>query len=156
MTRGVLLAVGAVALGAAVVGAGTMPRGRQVARQVAGRVGQFFTWAELTASATAQRLGLDNTPTAQARAAMEVLVAYVLDPLRGAFGSRLRVTSGYRSPAVNEAVDGAAGSQHLRGEAVDLVVDGLTAEQLAAVIVRSGMPFDQVIAYAPERGGMCM
>lgn len=127
-------------------GAGSPARSAQrVGGLVQGRLGRFFTWAEFTASSTARKLGLDNTPTLEAQQALQVLTAYVLDPLRGVLGSRLRVTSGYRSPAVNEAVDGSASSQHMRGEAVDLLAEGLTARELAGVIVRAGLPFDQVI-----------
>lgn len=156
MNRGsAMLALGAVAVGVGVVvlGAAATPQGRQVAQHAAGQLGRFFTWAELTASSAAARLGLDNTPTAEAQQALQVVVRYILDPLRQAFGSRLRVTSGYRSPAVNEAVDGSATSQHMKGEAVDLVVDGYTAQQVATVIARAGIPFDQLIWYAPKRGG---
>ena len=38
-------------------------------------------------------------------------------------------------------------------EAVDIKVDGMSAQELAAFILRSGLPVDQVIWYAPERGG---
>jgi hypothetical protein len=41
----------------------------------------------------------------------------------------------------------------MSGEAVDIKATGLSAEQLAGAIVRTGLPFDQVIWYAPERGG---
>lgn len=150
---GAITALGAVAVGVVVVAMAASPGGQRVVRRVAGRVGRFFTIAELTVSSAAKRLGLDNTPTPEAERALQVLAVHVLDPLRSALGSRLRVTSGYRSPAVNEAVDGSATSQHMKGEAVDLVVDGLRAEQLAQLIERSGIPFDQVIWYAPERGG---
>ena len=148
-----MVALGAVAVGVVVVGIAASPGGQRVTRQVAGRVGRFFTLAELSVSAAAKRLGLDNTPTSDAERALEFLTVYVLDPLRAALGSRVRVTSGYRSPAVNEAVDGSATSQHMKGEAVDLVVDGVASERVAALIVRSGIPFDQLIWYAPERGG---
>lgn len=149
MTRPALVVgLGAAALGVVLVGVSAPGR-----RAISGRVGRFFTWAELTASDAGRRLGLDNTPPPEAMRAMEVLVAYVLDPLRAVFGSRLRVTSGYRSPAVNEAVDGSTTSQHMRGEAVDFVVDGLSSEQVARVMVRGGLPFDQLIWYLPERGG---
>lgn len=151
---GVMVALGAVAVGVVVVGvAAASPTGQQAVRQVAGRVGRFFTLAELTVSSAAKRLGLDNTPTPDAEQALQFLTTYVLDPLRQALGPRMRVTSGYRSPAVNEAVDGSATSQHMKGEAVDLVVDGIASDRVAALIVKSGIPFDQLIWYAPERGG---
>jgi uncharacterized protein YcbK (DUF882 family) len=116
-------------------------------------VGWFFTWAELWARSAATRLGVDNTPPVAAQRAMELLVAYVLDPLRAAVGRAVVVSSGFRSLEVNGAVGGSETSQHMAGEAADISVAGFTAQQLAALIVRLRVPFDQVIWYAPERGG---
>ena len=42
------------------------------------RPGRHWTWEELAVSATAVRLGLDNTPTAEAKANLRVLCAEVL------------------------------------------------------------------------------
>jgi uncharacterized protein YcbK (DUF882 family) len=43
-----------------------------------------------------------------------------LEKLSALYGSKLRVTSGYRSPAHNASVGGASNSAHLRGYAVDI------------------------------------
>lgn len=138
----------------AVAGGGSPTRGAAtVGGIVKSKLGQFFTLAELARSSVAERLGIDNTPPPVAQANLERLVLRVLDPLRAAMGRPVSVTSGYRSAVVNQAIDGSPTSQHMSGEAVDIKVDGLTAVQLAAVIVRLGVPFDQVIWYAPERGG---
>jgi len=148
-----LSGLGALAL-LAVAGSGNPVQGaRHVGGFVKGQVGRFFSWAEMTASATASRLGLDNTPPPEAQRALALLVAAVLDPLRQAVGRPVRITSGYRAPAVNRAVSGSPTSQHMLGQAADIKVPGLSAEALATVIVRLGLPVDQVIWYAPERGG---
>jgi len=144
--QGLLLGLGLLGVGvfaAAAAGGETVKRG----------LGRFFSWAELTRSNTARRLGLDNTPTPEAQANMRALVADVLDPLREKLGKPIRVSSGYRAPAVNRAIDGASRSQHMKGEAVDIEVDGMSAQELAAFILRSGLPVDQVIWYDAERGG---
>ena len=147
------LGVGFITL-LAVAGGGSPARGAAtVGGIVKSKLGQFFTLAELARSSVAERLGIDNTPPPAAQANLERLVLRVLDPLRAAVGRPVSVTSGYRSAVVNQAIDGSPTSQHMSGEAVDIKVDGLTAVQLAAVIVRLGVPFDQVIWYAPERGG---
>ena len=117
------------------------------------RISEHFTLAEMMRSQTATRRGIDNTPTPEAQRAMQILVAYVLDPLRAGLGSPVRITSGFRAPEVNRAVNGSPTSQHMLGEAADIKVDGYGAEALATAIVRLGLPFDQVIWYAPERGG---
>ena len=79
-----------------------------------------FTLTELTRSATAQRLGMDNTPDAQTLNNLRALATNVLEPLRQLYGSPIRVTSGYRSPDLNAVVGGAPSSQHMRGQAADI------------------------------------
>ena len=148
-----LFGVGAVVVLAAAGGGSPVSGAQRVGGLVQGQLGRFFSWAELTASTAASRLGLDNTPTPEAQQAMQHLVANVLDPLRTRLGRPVRITSGYRAPAVNQAIKGAPSSQHMRGEAVDMKADGLTAEALATAVVQLGLPFDQLIWYAPERGG---
>lgn len=145
--------VGFLALLAA-AGGGSPARGAAtVGGLVKSKLGQFFTLAELVRSSAAERLGIENMPPPVAQANLERLVVRVLDPLRAAVGRAVNITSGYRSAAVNHAIDGSPTSQHMIGEAVDIKVEGLTAVQLATVIARLGVPFDQVIWYAPERGG---
>jgi len=118
------------------------------------RLGRVFTWAELTRSNAAQRLGLSNAPTAQAAEAMRALVENVVSPLQEQLGDRqIQITSGYRSQAVNEAVGGAEASQHMSGEAIDIKVPGMSAQQLVTFIENSGLPFDQLIWYDVARGG---
>ncbi len=107
---------------------------------------RYFTLKELTRSATAQRLGIYNTPPASAVKALNELVDNVLDPLREAWGGPIRVNSGYRCPALNKAVGGTPGSQHLRGEAADITVGTPSANRrLLALIKRLDLPVDQCI-----------
>lgn len=82
---------------------------------------QYFTISELCASTTARQRGIDNTPTAEARANLETLITQCLDPIRRIYGRPIIVTSGYRCPALNAAVGGSSTSQHLSGQAADLV-----------------------------------
>jgi uncharacterized protein YcbK (DUF882 family) len=57
-----------------------------------------------------------------------------LQALREFFGAEISINSGYRSPAHNEAVGGASKSQHLKGTAADIVVEGITPDQVADTI----------------------
>jgi hypothetical protein len=109
------------------------------------KIGAHFTGAELTT--TSQPIA--NEPSDAEWAALGRLVALILDPLREALGRPVRVTSGFRSQAVNRAVGGASTSQHLRGEAADIKVDGLTTTEVARTIHRLRLPVDQCIV---ERG----
>lgn len=107
---------------------------------------KHFTINELTRSATAQRLGIDNTPPAEALAHLEALVEHVLDPLREAWGGPIHVNSGYRCRAMNKAVGGAAGSQHMRGEAADITVGSrLDNARLYRLLQQLDLPVDQAI-----------
>lgn len=105
---------------------------------------KHFTLEELTKSETAQRLGIDNTPTPQAIACLHQLADNVLDPLRDAYGAPIYVNSGYRCPALNRAVGGAAGSQHLTGEAADITAGSKSGNRRLYELLRN-LPVDQAI-----------
>ena len=79
-----------------------------------------FTIQELTASTTAAAKKIKNDPTPEAAENLKLLVDKVLDPLRDAYGKPIRVNSGYRSPALNAAVNGSKTSQHMKGQAADI------------------------------------
>lgn len=55
------------------------------------------------------------------------------------------VTSGYRSPALNKAIGGSTTSQHMKAEAADFNVPGMTARELVDFIVKHHPGFDQMI-----------
>lgn len=78
-----------------------------------------FTLKELTRSNTALRLGIDNTPSKEGIWKLTLLATELLQPLRNVVGS-LRITSGYRSPQLSEAIGSSSNSQHCRYEAVDM------------------------------------
>lgn len=115
--------------------------------------GRNFTWDELTRSGTALKLHILNAPNAAQRANLRTLVTRVLQPIRDARGQPVHIDSAFRSAALNRAIGGSDTSQHMSGEAADIKVDGMTSSELAAFIVRLGIPFDQLIAYPPELGG---
>lgn len=109
---------------------------------------KYFTISELTKSATAQRLGIDNTASPEVASNLTALVHNVLDPLREAWGAPIIVTSGYRSPKLNSAVGGAKSSQHLKGEAADIrTVSDKPSDnkKLFDLIIKLKLPYDQLI-----------
>lgn len=107
---------------------------------------KHFTLTELTRSATARRLGIDNTPPPQVVAALTQLVDNILDPLREAWGAPLYVTSGYRCAALNHAVGGVVHSQHILGQAADVTTGTINGNRRLWQLLQSlNLPVDQVI-----------
>ncbi|MCD8175148.1 MAG: D-Ala-D-Ala carboxypeptidase family metallohydrolase [Phascolarctobacterium sp.] len=109
---------------------------------------KYFTIEELTESNTATRRGIDNTPTEEVKKNLTTLVDRVLDPLRAAWGAPVLVNSGYRCPALNEAVGGSKTSDHMTGRAADIEAADRTAAsnaRLFALVQSLGLSFDQLI-----------
>jgi hypothetical protein len=104
-----------------------------------------FTLAEMIFSQTAQRLGINNTPNQSHINNMKLLCEHILQPLRDSLGVPIKVTSGYRSPELNNAIGGSKTSQHSNGEAVDIVVNSMTPKQVCQRIIALDLPFDQLI-----------
>ena len=111
------------------------------------RLSKNFTLQELIKSNTALRLNMDNTPTKEGIIKLRLLAANLLQPIRNDLGS-IRITSGYRSPALSQAIGSSANSQHCRYEAVDCQfvkrgkMDNLKIYQ---TIVDLDLDFDQAI-----------
>jgi hypothetical protein len=107
---------------------------------------KYFTIEELTRSKTAEARGIKNVPNEAERLNLIALVGAVLDPLRERYGKPIIVTSGYRCKQLNKSVGGVTSSQHVRGEAADIVTkEGARGNfELGRLIVQSGK-FDQVI-----------
>ena len=61
-------------------------------------------------------------------------VANNLEVLRAHFGAPITINSAYRSPVYNRSVGGAVNSQHLGGKAADVVIDGVTPDEVADAI----------------------
>lgn len=110
----------------------------------------YFRTSEFEVTST----GLDNrVPTLEVWHALRALCSAVLVPLRERIGP-IRITSGYRSPAVNEAIGGSTTSDHPTGRACDLVPIDASRNQAWVTLLgmmRKGLPVDQAILY-PHTG----
>lgn len=102
---------------------------------------KYFKLSEFINSATAKRLGIDNTPTFEIVDNLNRLADY-LDGIRTKLGKPILVSSGYRCPMLNKAVGGVANSQHQKGLAADLICDDM--KSLEKVLRETG-GFDQLI-----------
>lgn len=116
------------------------------------RLSPHFTLGELTASGTARRHNIDNTPGEEHIANLTALCHNVLEPIRQRFGV-LRVTSGYRSPELNARVGGAETSQHMRGEAADIQLSGSAVDEKMFAFVRDTLTYDQLLYERASKTG---
>jgi len=105
-----------------------------------------FTLAELTVSDTAKRLGISNTPTGVVLERLR-LCAWMMQNVRRVLEDHpIKVTSGWRSPAVNKAVGGVSNSDHLSGWCIDFKCPGFGSPfEIVARLEQSGLAFDQLI-----------
>jgi hypothetical protein len=76
-----------------------------------------------------------------------------LEPLRDAMGHAIKIGSGYRCPALNQAVGGVSNSQHMKGEAADLCIDGDKVKGKRWFDwIKAHCEFDQLIWEHNDRG----
>jgi uncharacterized protein YcbK (DUF882 family) len=110
-----------------------------------------FSLREFTLSQTAVRKGIRNNPTPAHLESLKALCENVLEPIRAHFSKPVKVSSGYRSRALNAAVGGSNSSQHSLGQAADIEIAGVDNRRLAKWI-EANLPFDQVILEGAKRG----
>ena len=114
-----------------------------------GKAGDFFTWDELSRTGT----GLKNKPSDFHRTNLRLVCHQLLDPLRRRLGP-IRVTSGYRSLAVNTKIGGSRTSAHMKGLAADIKswAGDFTPMDVARAVIELDLKMDQCIVY---EGGWC-
>ena len=106
---------------------------------------RHFAQEELTFSQTAGRKGIDNKPSLEVIAHLTRL-AYCMEQVRALLGGPIRITSGYRSPALNAAIGGSKNSAHMSGFAADFVCPSFgSALEIVKAIAVSNINFDQCI-----------
>ena len=115
-----------------------------------GTISKNFSYAEFERSETARNAGITNVITdVRVRNAVRALTLTILQPVRDASGAQVIISSGYRCHALNilPEIGGVPESQHEKGEAADIMSRVLTPLQLARLIVKLQLPFDQLILY---------
>lgn len=109
---------------------------------------RYFSAEEMTHSGYARKHGLRNEPSTQKQwDALQALGEAVLDPARERLGAPITINSGYRSEAINRAVGGAKGSQHTKGEAVDVTCKN----NMRLLCILQTMDYDQLIPYLDKK-----
>lgn len=105
-----------------------------------------ITYAEAIHSSTAKRKQIDNTPSPTQIEAMKLLAEKVFEPLRKWVDGPIKVNSFFRSSSLNEAIGGAASSQHCKGQAMD--IDDVYGRKSNAEMfnwIKENLDFDQMI-----------
>jgi hypothetical protein len=115
------------------------------------RLSPHITMPEAIHSQTAKRLGIENKPNPEQIAAMLTIAEMIFEPLRVFVGGPIKITSFFRSPALNKAIGGATKngkptSQHCKGEAIDLDdVYGHASNAQMFDWIKANLDFDQMI-----------
>jgi len=103
-----------------------------------------FKLSELIKSETATRLDIDNTPNDEQIESLRLLCENILQPVRDHFGKPVKISSGFRCSALNQATGGSATSDHCRGQACDFEIDGVPNPELAGWI-ETNLKYTQLI-----------
>lgn len=111
---------------------------------------KYFTIEELSRSDVAASKGINNTPSKEAIENMTLLIERVLDPIREKWGHPIKVNSGYRCKALNDAVRGSDTSQHMTGQAADITTGMIGSNKILFSLIQTlgknrQMEFDQLI-----------
>ena len=110
------------------------------------QISKHLTLEELCYSESAIKLGIVNIPTPAQTDNLKVLAQKVFEPVREHFGVPIHISSGYRIINLNQAIKGSITSQHCRGEAIDIDMQGdkVTNAQIFHWI-KDNLKYDQLI-----------
>jgi zinc D-Ala-D-Ala carboxypeptidase len=106
-----------------------------------------LTLKEVTKSDTAIRKGIKNEPNTEQLENLKVLATEVFQKIRDHFGVPIKVTSGFRSEALNKLIKGSKTSDHMKGCAIDIDMDGTPDITNAEVFnfIKDNLTFRQLI-----------
>lgn len=113
------------------------------------KITEHFTTEEMTKTDT----GIENKPDPTSFRNLYDLCFEVLEPVRKLLSDyskkivRININSGYRCEEVNKEVKGKKNSQHLAGQAADIVPVGIMLTTAFKLIKDNNIPFDQMILY---------
>lgn len=109
------------------------------------QLSEHFSLEELTASDTATRKGIDNTPNEDVLENLKITAQH-LEQVRALLGCPIAITSGYRSPKLNTMIGGARNSEHCIGLAADIKAPAFGSPYDICIAIRdSGLFYNQLI-----------
>ena len=117
-------------------------------------MGKYFSIKELSYSRIAAEKGINNTPSGDVKRSLELLIDKCLDPIREKYGKPITVSSGYRNYLVNQLVGGKATSQHLKGEAADIVGSSDKETRRIFEIAKELGNYDQLLFERNKKGSV--
>lgn len=103
-----------------------------------------FYLSEFVRSQTASRYGIPNSPDRTQLNNLKDVCENILQPVRDYFKRPVVVSSGFRSPLLNQRIGGSTNSQHCSGEAADFEIPGIDNRSVAKWI-RENLVYDQLI-----------
>ena len=111
------------------------------------KLSAHFDLCEFTRSESAKREGVSNNPTPEHLENIKTLCEKVLEPIRAKFGP-INISSGYRSADLNHFIGGSLNSDHCKGRAADIDMDGHGGEVTNKMIfdyIKDNLEVDQLI-----------
>ena len=114
---------------------------------------EHFTLEEMTASETARKMHIDNTPPVSAIKNLKILCTQVLEPARQRYGHPLTITSGFRCMILNRIVGGKPNSYHLIGMAADIRISDFQSAKRLAELLNEQQLCDLVLVEYSRAGG---
>lgn len=115
---------------------------------------EHFALSEFLVSQTAQRLGIDNTPSPEIVKNL-TKTAEMMEKVRTLLGDKvITITSGYRCPKLNTAIGSSMTSAHVQGQAADFICPdfGSVRECVIKIAHDKGIEFDQLIREFDDGG----
>lgn len=110
------------------------------------KLSEHLELSEVIRSESAKRNGISNMPTPEHIANFMLLAEKIFEPIREHFKVPIRISSGYRSAALNKCVGGSETSQHSSGEAIDIDQDATTiTNKQVFEYIKDNLVFDQLI-----------
>lgn len=119
-------------------------------------ISAHITYAESIASDTATKNHIDNTPSSEVLLAMKYVATEIFEKVRNHFGTPIKVSSFFRCRVLNITIGGAANSQHVKGEAIDMDGDtyGNPTNKQIFEFIKDNLQFDQLIIEGITDGKM--
>jgi len=112
------------------------------------KLSKHLDLAEVTRSESAKREGIINMPTPEHYENLKVIAEKIFEPIREHFGVPIFISSGYRSEALNVYIGGSRSSDHSKGRALDLDMDGSSSgvtNKMIFEFIKDNLDYDQLI-----------